>query len=54
MKYNFVAPLKFGWKNLGKISELFLIILVGMSSLWVAYETSKASISQQISSVVIN
>ena len=30
--------------------ELILVILVGLSSLWVAFEVSKASISLQISS----
>ena len=36
------------------MSELFLTILVGMSSLWVAFEASKARISSHISSVVTN
>ena len=36
------------------MSELFLTILVGMSSLWVAFEASKARISLHISSVVTN
>ena len=36
------------------MSELFLIIVVGMSLLWVAFEASKARISLQISSVVTN
>ena len=36
------------------MSELFLIILVGISSLSVAFEVSKAHISLQISSIVTN
>ena len=36
------------------MSKSFLIILVGMSSLWVAFEASKARISLQISSIVTN
>ena len=41
-------------KNLEKMSELYLIILVGMSLLWVAFQASNANISLQISSVVTN
>ena len=44
--------LKFAWKNLGKMLELFLITLIGMSSLWAAFEASKARISLQISFIV--
>ena len=36
------------------MSELFLIILVDMSLLWVAFEASNANISLQISSIVTN
>ena len=36
------------------MSELFFIILVGISSLRVAFEASKALISLQISSAVTN
>ena len=36
------------------MSELFLINLVGMSSLWVVIEASKARVSLQISSIVTN
>ena len=36
------------------MSELFLIILVGMSSLSVGFEASKERISLQISSIVTN
>ena len=49
-----IALLKFAWKNLEKMSELFLIILVGMSSLSVGFEASKERISLQISSIVTN
>ena len=45
---------RFAWENLEKMSELFLTILVGMSSLWVAFEALKAGISLQISSIVTN
>ena len=36
------------------MSELFLVILVGMSSLSVGFEASKERISLQISSIVTN
>ena len=50
-----IVLLNFTWKNLEKMLELFiLIILVGMSLLWVAFEASKASISLQTSSIVTN
>ena len=49
-----IALLKFASKSLEKMSELFLTILVGISSLRVAFEASKAHISLQISSVVTN
>ena len=45
---------RFAWKIFRKMSDSFLIILVSMSSLLVAFEASKASISLQISSTVTN
>ena len=36
------------------MSELFLIILVGRSSLSVAFDASKANVALQISSIVTN
>ena len=45
---------RFAWKNLEKMSDLFLIILVGMLSFWLAFEASKASVFLQISSIVTN
>ena len=49
-----VALLSFAWKSLEKMSELFLITLVGILLFWVAFEASKASILLQISSIVNN
>ena len=48
----FNSAIKIRLKNLEKISELFLIILVGTSSLLVTFEASKTRISLQISSIV--
>ena len=47
-----IVLLRFAWKNLEKILELFLIILVGVSSILAAFEASRASISLQISTIV--
>ena len=63
-----IVLLKFAWKKKSQISrqiDLFLasfrkllfswfFMLVGMSSLWVAFETSKVSVSLQIPSLVTN
>ena len=44
--------LKFHWKNLEKMSQLVLIILVEITSSWLPFEVSQAIISIKISSMV--